>query len=44
MGNNESIVVCSQCGRSVYCDRETDVIICCPSCGALLSKLGSGNQ
>jgi len=44
MGNNEIIVVCSQCGRNVYCGREADVIVCCPSCGALLYKLGDGNQ
>lgn len=43
MGNNESIIVCAICGHGVYCSREADVIICCPSCGAVLSKLGKGD-
>lgn len=42
MGNNESIIICVNCSQGVYCGRETDVIICCPSCGAVLSKLGNG--
>lgn len=44
MGNHERIIVCSACSRSIYCNRETDIIVCCPTCGALLYQLGSGEQ
>jgi len=44
MGNHERIIVCAICGRSIYHDREADIIVCCPSCGALLYQLGSGDQ
>jgi len=42
MGNKENIIICANCAQGIYWGRETDVIVCCPRCGAVLTKSGNG--